>query len=88
MFTQYAMILIRHTAYKIDVVEGRLRSMSPDLAISLNVEKRENFLHCQIAAAHVTGIESKNDTILYCGLAALHGENFAKFLHGLKYWRR
>jgi hypothetical protein len=65
-------------ANEIDVVEGRLRSMFPDLAIRLNVEKREHFLRCQIAAARATGIESTNDTILYCGLAVLHGENFAK----------
>ena len=65
-------------ANKIDVVEGRLRSMFPDLAIRLNVEKHGQFLCCQIAAAHAAGIASTNDTILYCGLAILHGENFSE----------
>ena len=64
-------------ASEIDVVEGRLRGLFPDLAIRVNAAGREQFLRRQMAAAKATGIESTNDVTLYCGLAILHGEQFA-----------
>ncbi|WP_312515186.1 DUF4123 domain-containing protein [Massilia sp.] len=70
---EFAMI----DASEIDVVEGRLRGMFPDLAIRVNVAERELFLRRHMAAAHAAGIESTNDMTLYCGLAVIHGEHFA-----------
>lgn len=64
-------------ASEINVVEGRLRGLFPDLAIRVNAAGREQFLRRQMAAAKVNGIESSNDVTLYCGLAILHGEQFA-----------
>jgi hypothetical protein len=64
-------------ASEIDVVEGRLRTMYPDLAVRVNAPEREMFLRRQIAAANATGIVSTTDVTLYCGLAVLHGERFA-----------
>ena len=64
-------------ASEIDVVEGRLRIMYPDLAVRVNPAEREVFLRRHIASANATGITSTNDVTLYCGLVILHGECFA-----------
>jgi hypothetical protein len=64
-------------ASEIDQVAAQLRSMLPDAYIRMTPPQRVGFLERHIAAAEKAGVVATHELALYCGLALLHGEEFA-----------
>lgn len=64
-------------ASEIDQVATQLRSMLPDAYIRMRPAQRVDFLKRQIAAADRAGVVATHELALYCGLALLHGDEFA-----------
>lgn len=64
-------------ASEIDQVAEQLRAMLPDTYIRMNPAERIGFLRRHMAAAGNLGVVATHEVALYCGLALLHGEEFA-----------
>lgn len=64
-------------ASEIDQVAQQLRSMLPDAYIRMTPVQRAGFLRRHMADAGKAGVVATHEVALYCGLALLHGEEFA-----------
>lgn len=69
---------------EIDQVASQLRLLMPDHYLRLNGARRADFLRRHIDDAKAAGIDSTHELSLYCGLALLHGDDFALAPH----WQR
>lgn len=61
-----------------DQVAQQLTTMMPDHYRRIALPQRHAFLSRHMAEAKTAGIVSTNELVLYCGLALLYGEEFAR----------
>ena len=64
-------------ASEVDQVQEQLKSAMPELYRTLALPTRYDFLSRHMATAARLGIVASHELALYCGLALLHGEDFA-----------
>jgi len=65
-------------ASEIDQVAAQLQSLLPDAYIGMTPPERVRFLRRHLRAAKDSGVVATHEVSLYCGLALLHGEDFAQ----------
>lgn len=65
-------------ASEIDQVAAQLQSLLPDVYIRMTPSERVRFLLRHMRAAKDSKVVATHEVSLYCGLALLHGEDFAQ----------
>ena len=64
---------------EIDQVASQLEGLLPEQYMQLGLARRHDFLLRHINDAKAAGIDATHELSIYCGLALLHGDDFAAF---------